>query len=277
LPFFAIHGIEGGVLGYRDIALALGNDQPFLGLQAVGLDGRQAYDESVEAMAARYIEVMRVCQPRGPYRIGGYCFGGVVAYEMARQLERIGEHVSVLAMFESSMPESGEIRVSLSQRLRAISSSVPAWIKDYSSMTPRQLLNRLHSTIDKVWYRIRPNTEVERRIRVEDTLDRIDVDNLPDTHIKLTDALINASIQYVPDVYSGEITLFRARNRGINESIFGSLDPTMGWGHLAKGGVHVRLVDGFHRNMHLAPYASSLASELRKRLDVDYQGESPGV
>ena len=278
LPFFSIHGVEGGVLGYRDLAIALGEDQPLYGIQARGLDGRETRDASIEEMAARYIDIMRSHQPQGPYRIGGYCFGGVVAYEMARQLEKVGEQVSVLAMFEGSIPESGPVRPTVQQRLRAIWKSLPAWLRDYSGMTPRQLLNRLRSTVHKVWSKIQRNPDVERRMRVEETLDRIDVDSLPRQHIELTDAFMDAAVRYKPGEYNGKVILFRARNRGINEVLFGSLDETMGWGPLAKGGVQVCLVDGFHRNMHLTPYASSLASELRKCLDEDSKGrDSSGV
>jgi thioesterase domain-containing protein/acyl carrier protein len=272
LPFFSIHGVEGGVLGYRDLAIALGEDQPFFGIQAKGLDGRESHDSSIEEMAARYIDIMRSHQPEGPYRIGGYCFGGVVAFEMARQLERVGEKVSVLAVFEGSMAEE-KIHVPLSQRLKATWQSLPAWIQDYSGMTPRQLMNRLRSTSQKVWSKIRRNPNVERRMRVEETLDRIDVDSLPRQHIELTDAFMDANIRYTPGEYKGKVTLFRARNRGINEVLFGYLDETMGWNSLAKKGVDVRLVDGFHRNMHLAPYVSSLATELRKCLDENPGGE----
>jgi thioesterase domain-containing protein len=269
--------VEGGVLGYRDLAIALGDDQPFFGIQAKGLDGRETRDSTVEEMAGRYIDVMRSRQPKGPYRIGGYCFGGVVAFEMARQLERIGEKVSVLAVFEGSMVEQ-KIPVPLSQRLKAIWQSLPAWRMDYLGMTPRQLQNRLRSTIQKVSSKIRRNPDAERRLRVEETLDRVDVLDLPRHHIETTDAFMNASLQYQPGMYQGKVTLFRARNRGINEVLFGSLDPKMGWDLLAKDGVDVRSVDGFHRNMHLAPYAGSLASELRKCLDEDSRGgESPEV
>jgi thioesterase domain-containing protein len=197
---------------------------------------------------------------------------------MARQLEKVGEEVSVLAIFEGSMPESEFVRPTLPRRLRAVWKSLPAWLQDYSGMTPRQLLNRLRSTFHKVWTKIQRNPEVERRMRVEETLDRIDVDSLSRQHIELTDALMDVAARYMPGEYTGKLTLFRARNRGINEVLFGSLDETMGWGPLAKGGVQVRLVDGFHRNMHLAPYASSLASELRKCLDEEsLRGDSPGV
>jgi thioesterase domain-containing protein/acyl carrier protein len=265
-PFFSIHGVEGGVLGYRDMALVLGEDQPVWGIQAKGLDGRDTHDSTIEEMATRYIDVMRSRQPNGPYRIGGYCLGGVIAYEMARQLEKTGEEVSVLAVFEGSLPDTGDVRMSLLERLRMIWNTLPAWIRDYSGMSPHQLMNRVHSTYRRIWSKIRRNPDIERRMRVEETLD-IDVDNLPSQHIEITDALMNAAIQYTPGEYKGQLTLFRARNRSVNEVLFGSLDPKMGWGRLAKGGVQVRLVEGYHRNMHLAPYASSLAAELKKCLD----------
>lgn len=267
-PFFAIHGVEGGVLGYRDLSNALGADQPVLGLQAVGQDGRQAYDKSVEDMASRYIEVMRSHQLQGPYRIGGYCFGGVVAFEMARQLEKMGEKVSLLAVFESAIPEESADRVSLLHRFGVILRHLPVWIRDYSNMSPHQLRKRLLSTYRKIWSRFQRNPEIERRMRVEETLD-INVENLPSRHIELTETCMNAALKYIPGEYNGVVTMFRARNRSLNEVVFGSLDPKMGWGRLAKAGVDVRLVDGFHRNMHLAPYASSLAGELKKCLDAD--------
>ena len=112
-PVFLVHGIGGGVLGYRDLTNAFGDDRPFLGLQAAGQDGREAYDLTVKEMASRYIGAMRAFQPQGPYRIGGYCFGGVVAYEMACQLSGVGEKVSLLALFESSLVDTADTRASL--------------------------------------------------------------------------------------------------------------------------------------------------------------------
>jgi thioesterase domain-containing protein len=260
-----VHGIGGGVLGYRDLAAFIGLDQPFYGLQAFGQDGRGEFDTSIEAMASRYIDAMRSQQPNGPYRIGGYCFGGLVAYEMARQLEKVGEKVSVLAIFEGAMPDPADSRVSLLHRVRAVRRNLPAWLRDYARMSPVQVLSRIRAMLEKVLLRLRRDPEMQRRARVEETLD-INVDDLPESNVQLTDLQITAAVQYVPKPYGGAVTLFRARHRSVNEILFGSLDPKMGWGRLANG-VRVILVDGFHRNMHLAPYAESLARELKKELD----------
>ncbi|HEX8089471.1 MAG TPA: amino acid adenylation domain-containing protein, partial [Blastocatellia bacterium] len=90
-PFFCIHPIGGNVLCYMDLARCLGEDRPFYGLQAVGLNGEGDTFTSVEAMSASYVEALRAVQPEGPYLLGGWSFGGVVAFEMARELKRQGD------------------------------------------------------------------------------------------------------------------------------------------------------------------------------------------
>nr|WP_277991511.1 non-ribosomal peptide synthetase [Corallococcus macrosporus] len=101
-PFFCVHPVGGNVLAYAELARRLGPDQPFYGLQARGLDGTQPPLESIEAMAAYYLDALQTVQPRGPYRLGGWSMGGLVAYEMARQLQARGETVEVLALIDPS-------------------------------------------------------------------------------------------------------------------------------------------------------------------------------
>ncbi len=105
LPFFAVPGVGGNVLVFARLAKLLGNDQPFYGLQARGLDGKEKPFMRVEDMAAHYIEEIRSVQPRGPYLIGGTCTGGLTAYEIAQQLTAIGE-VVILVIIESWHPRS---------------------------------------------------------------------------------------------------------------------------------------------------------------------------
>jgi amino acid adenylation domain-containing protein len=103
-PLFLVHGGAGTILLFQPLAQRLGPDQPVYGLQAVGLYGHDTPQQSVPAMAERYIAEIRVLQPHGPYRIGGYCFGALVAYEMARQLALIGETTDVLLSFNGPSP-----------------------------------------------------------------------------------------------------------------------------------------------------------------------------
>jgi thioesterase domain-containing protein/acyl carrier protein len=103
-PFFGVHGGAGTSMLYYPLARQLAPDRPLYAFQAVGLYGREPPQTSVGAMAARYIEEIRTVQPRGPYNLGGYCFGGLVAYEMAAQLRAAGDEVGVVAMFNAPAP-----------------------------------------------------------------------------------------------------------------------------------------------------------------------------
>jgi amino acid adenylation domain-containing protein len=104
-PFFAVPGVGGNVLVFARLAKLLGDDQPFYGLQARGLDGKEKPFLRVEDMAAHYIDEIRSIQPQGPYLIGGTCTGGLAAYEIAQQLVAQGEEV-ILAVIESWHPRS---------------------------------------------------------------------------------------------------------------------------------------------------------------------------
>ena len=78
------------MLEYYDLARHLGTDQPFYGLQSQGLDGKNHRTRNSKQMATHYIKEMRELQPEGPYFIGGRSLGGMVAFEMARQLREAG-------------------------------------------------------------------------------------------------------------------------------------------------------------------------------------------
>ena len=94
----------GNVFCYTELARQLGPEQPVYGLQAQGLDGLSAPLSSVEEMAALYVEAIRSVQPSGPYLLGGWSLGGVIAYEMASQLRRRGEEVELVALIDSYVP-----------------------------------------------------------------------------------------------------------------------------------------------------------------------------
>ncbi|HSG40643.1 MAG TPA: ATP-binding cassette domain-containing protein, partial [Thermoanaerobaculia bacterium] len=104
-PFFCVHPGLGEVMGYRPLAQAIGEGQPFYGLRdpfMASLEG-DAFTP-VETLASCYVEAIRRVQPQGPYLLGGYSFGGMVAFEMARQLQAAGSTVALLALIDSDSP-----------------------------------------------------------------------------------------------------------------------------------------------------------------------------
>jgi len=103
-PVFAVPGHNGDVFAYREFARHVGNDQPLFGLHPPGLDGHIEPLARAEDLAAYFAEQIRAFQPSGPHIIAGYCAGGAVALELARQLVQRGATVSFLALFGCPYP-----------------------------------------------------------------------------------------------------------------------------------------------------------------------------
>ena len=101
-PLFFLHGdIMGGGFFSLNLAQSLGSNRPLYVLSPHGLNG-ESIPRSVEEMAASYLEIIRTVKPKGPYLLSGYCKGGVVAFEMARQLDQQGEAVASVLMIAAS-------------------------------------------------------------------------------------------------------------------------------------------------------------------------------
>ena len=101
LPFFFLHGdYDAGGLYCRNIVRVLDPEQPFYAVHPHGLDGRPV-PLSIKDMAKDHLATVRSLQPRGPYRLGGHCNGGLVAFEMARQLQAQGERVDLLILMDT--------------------------------------------------------------------------------------------------------------------------------------------------------------------------------
>lgn len=98
-PVFACAGHNGDVFCYRTLAKYLGEDQPFFGLQPPGLDGQSEPLTRVEDLAAYFAPQIKAFQPNGPYIIAGYCAGGTIAFELARQLLRAGSQIDGVVLF----------------------------------------------------------------------------------------------------------------------------------------------------------------------------------
>jgi thioesterase domain-containing protein len=159
IPFFCVHAIGGAVFSYIELAQSLGPDQPFYALQARGLDGRSQPFDDLEEMAAEYVRAIRTVQPEGPYRLGGWSFGGAVAFEMARQLRAAGDRVELLALLDSwsprlsaaTEPTEVEVRTVVEHDLGAMARSIPPEQAERFRGIYRAHLRALHRYRPEPW------------------------------------------------------------------------------------------------------------------------------
>ena len=119
-PLFFVHTNPGDVLGYGNLVYHLGTEQPCYGFQSRGLHREEESHTSIEEMAAWYVSLLRKQQPHGPYYLAGWCYGGVVAVEMAQQLFSVGEEIALLALFETPAPAPRNLRHYIRHHLRRI-------------------------------------------------------------------------------------------------------------------------------------------------------------
>ncbi len=138
-PVFAVAGHNGDVFCYRALAQHLGDDQPFFGLEPPGLDGRSEPLRRVEDLAAYFAEQMRAFQPNGPYILAGFCAGGTVAFELARQLSQGGASVRFVALFGCPDPTWYRLPSQLGWRLRQQVTRIAGHARAFWSLPWREL------------------------------------------------------------------------------------------------------------------------------------------
>ncbi|MBB3054651.1 non-ribosomal peptide synthetase [Mucilaginibacter gotjawali] len=100
-PLYLVHGAGLNVLLFNAVATGLSPDQPVYGLQAKGLNGIDEPLKTIEEIAAHYVNAITRQNPDGPYALGGFSMGGVIAFEMTRQIKALGKEVSMLALFDA--------------------------------------------------------------------------------------------------------------------------------------------------------------------------------
>ncbi|MDB6019360.1 MAG: hypothetical protein JWR19_3849 [Pedosphaera sp.] len=260
-PLFLIHGAGGDVLwGYANLAAHLGSDQPVYGIKSRALSGAEEF-ACLEDMAAFYVRQVRRLQKQGPYQLGGYCFGGNVAYEMACQLQAEGEVVSLVALLDSSPANGSYEQMKWWRPGFAIKFAVNFyyWFDDFLKSKPEDQREFFFRKI-RAWRR-----KLRRRLfqrgagPVEVDLEEIiDLSNFPEHELRLWQLHLNALTAHVSRPYAGRVTLFRTRG----QPLFCSLENDFGWRELVAGGVDVKLVPGSHESIFMEPAVRSLAGEL---------------
>lgn len=247
-PVYFVHEISGKVLFFRNLADYLGQDQPFYALQAKGVDGQQTPYTKVEDMAAHYIQDIRELQPTGPYFIGGYSFGSVVAFEMARQLEAQGQEVPFVALFD--VPAFPNSSISLWERGYI-------HINNLSFLQWQEKVNYLRK-----WIKVKIQQKIINKYRKPHENTSITFQD--QVYRQVNQANRQARENYEPKVYPGKLILFRSQMMS-RKYYFSDADG--GWGQLALGGVEVVNVPGNHVTMIKEPNLPILAEKLQVCLD----------
>lgn len=262
-PFFCVHPISGEALPYHTLARYLDPDQPAYAFQAPGLYGEAQPLARLEDLAALYVESLQQLQPEGPYRLGGWSLGGLVAFEMAQQLAAQAQRVSRLVIMDTCLEifqdHSHDDLTGLLNQWTDIGEKMPG-----VGMT-RNEDQRLSVDFDSPEF----EAQVEQLLAEARRLGRLNSKITPAqarSHLQVYQANIQAARAYVPKPYGGSITFFRSQTQFVVQNQ-GLVEPTQRWRELAAGGVEVHLIPCEHFQMLEAPYVQTLARQLQSCLE----------
>jgi phthiocerol/phenolphthiocerol synthesis type-I polyketide synthase E len=257
--FFCMHGAGGNVLIYRELAKQLGTDQPFYGLQAQGLDGSCPPLTTIEEMGALYATEIRKFQAHGPYFIGGYCMGGTLAYEVARQLRIGGEEVALLALFDTM--NWSNIRLP------------SVWAKAYHAVERIFFHAANFFRLDRAGQReffAEKAEALRNRLPVWKGMFLAKFSKSESAATSQSRALAQiwqtndrACLVYVPQPFAGVVTDFRPMKQ------YRMFDlPNAKWERLAQGGAQVVHLPVYPAGILVEPFVRHLATSLRMAIDA---------
>jgi amino acid adenylation domain-containing protein len=226
-PFFCVHGGAGSTLFLRQLANRLGPSQPFYGIEPDGLDGKPFRYKTVEKMAEYYLSEIRKVQPAGPYYLGGYCFGGLVAFEMARTLQQQGEEAALVAMFSAALRFNHAVPRPVAQLPKKPAGVRISKVLSSPVRVARNLCGALYWRALPTFRKYSYSLLFKFGIRVPPEMRTMYVMQM----------LTWAEEKYQPKPYSGSLVLFYGQ---------GTLEfgPNLGWDALAEQFEHCVIGDG---------------------------------
>jgi len=247
-PLFVFPTGGGYVYYYKDLAHNLQEKFNTVGFQARGLDGKEPPFVTIEEMAEDFVEELVRFQPEGPIMLGGASFGGLVAYEVARQLMAQGRKIGLLFLIDT--PGPGQMPVRFDDNVMIIKELVG----DYLPLDERALAKmNPEEQVDYI-------AELARQANIADLLP-------PDfgvPFLKVVAAHMTAMFTYEPQLYGGdERLLFFRHTDSLPEY---ASHPELPWTQLSGGEIDIRKVKGNHYTMNFEPHVQKIGAEIRRRL-----------
>lgn len=254
IPLYMVHGIGLNLFNFNSIINHLDAEQPVYGLRAAGLDGNEVPLESIETLAAYYNQEILNHDPIGPYAIAGYSMGGIIAYEMAKQLSEAGKNVEMLAMIDTNVQETFQAPVH--NILRKAERQIDKLIFRASSFYrhPISNIDYLNQTFGQ---------QIKAFLKRSGFRNKYAPSELPEYMQSVIEKLESACAKYVIEPYNLKIDLIKAEQR-----FYYIDDPKyLGWGNYALNGITTYDVPGDHEDMFHSPNDMILAETLQKRLN----------
>ena len=253
-PIFFVHGADGNILIYSDLARHLGSDQPFYGLHSQQLDTEQPFYTRVEEMASHFLKEIKTVQSQGPYFLGGYCLGGSIAYEMAQQLNANGQTVALLVLLETYKFSNIKTQSFMNNLLYYIQ-KVKFHLRNFLILKFREKLTFVREKVKAVHRR----KHVWLGMITMKLSNRLAFGNKQSSHLynlwKIND---QAASKYEPGVYPGRITQFIPCKEYARYKA-----PGLGWDSLGAGGLETYKLPVFPAGMLVEPFVKLTAEKLK--------------
>ncbi len=291
-PLFMIHDGDGETLLYRSLAHCLDPAIPVYGIQPYACDQHPILHTRIGDMVHYYIDQIRRVQPQGPYFLGGLCAGGVLAFEIARQLQLQGQSVAMVALIDAADVAAEERTGYIAnQRLSSFSQALggQAQLKAHRKMLHITNLVRKKVT-NLVAYETQTRLQawrdraqlktfrycLDRQLPVPQSLQKIAVRTI----------LVWAQQEYVPESqFAGSVLLFRATEKSplfdqtpIDDTPYVELyeDPLLGWGQRVTQDIQVHDIPGGHSSMLQQPNVRVMANIIQSHINAVLADQEPG-
>lgn len=261
-PLFCLHGVGGNILEFYDLVTYLSPDQPMYGIQAQGLDGRSPRHRTVDEMADHYVGEIVGFHPNGPFFLCGSSFGGIVAYEVAARLKRMGHEVRLLGMFDTFAPGYPKYPESTGKILRKLFHLRTRIHLHWSNIMLSREKQRDRYIREKA-VRLRKRVVGNTRKLLRRALTRVKRLLLPSAIRQVQASGFEAHRAYQARPDDLHVVLFRA-----SEQPYGCIpDESNGWQSFALGGVETLTIPGHHGAIMREPRVSQLSAALNRKLD----------